>query len=46
MQNHDPIDYDAIIREAKILRAQHIANMGHALASFFRRKRVAKPLLG
>jgi hypothetical protein len=46
MQNQDPIDYDAIIREAKALRAQTIADMGHALATFFRRKRVAKPLLG
>jgi hypothetical protein len=46
MQNHDPIDYDAIIREARALRAQTIADMGRALGEFFRRKRLAKPMLG
>ena len=46
MQNHDPIDYDAIIREATALRAETIAAMGRAIGAFFRRKPVAKPLLG
>ena len=46
MQNHDPIDYDAIIREATALRAQSIAEMGRAIGAFFRRKRLTKPLLG
>jgi hypothetical protein len=45
MQNNDPIDYDAIIREATALRAQTIAAMGRALSEFFRRKRATKPLL-
>lgn len=46
MQNNEPIDYDAILREATALRAETIAALGRALARFFRRKPVAKPLLG
>ena len=45
MNDLDPAaNYDAIIRRAKAMRAEAIADLAHRFVNLFRRKKAAQPV--